>query len=212
MAEQKRNTFEVAYEEAFDLACRSLEGRDIETLCDLAGAKVNKGPDQTDITLNFLNKDVQITLPGFEFSQKGGEEVHIWEKILILHYLANASDSPLTRELINYRQVKDGSTYFSTFEKRSTRPFVKFFGNQPEKLMDMLGVFGAERVEQGDFGIRVSAFPWVPVYFIIWKGDEEFPPDGSILFDSTIEQRLSAEDIAVLCQQMVFKFIKNIKN
>jgi hypothetical protein len=42
------------------------------------------------------------------------------------------------------------------------------------------------------------------VALIIWKGDEEFPPEGNILFDRNILKMLSAEDIAWLSGMIVY--------
>jgi hypothetical protein len=42
---------------------------------------------------------------------------------------------------------------------------------------------------------------------IIWKGDDEFPPEGNILFDRNILQILSAEDIAWLSGMVVYPLI-----
>jgi hypothetical protein len=209
--DNKRNTFEIAYEEAFDLACKKLLKKDACSSCIKAGAQVvNRTEKGLNVEINFLNKTVSIDIPEFIFTFNSTDPVHIWEKILILHYLSNAG-APLTGSLINYRQVKDGANYFSTFEKRSTMPFINSFGEETDSLIKVSKSLGFEEFNQGDVGIKINAFPFVPIYFIIWKGDEEFPPSGNILFDSSIENNLSAEDIAVLCQQIVIELIK-IKN
>ncbi|GAI34732.1 unnamed protein product, partial [marine sediment metagenome] len=46
---------------------------------------------------------------------------------------------------------------------------------------------------------------------VLWRGDEEFPPSGSIMFDATISDYLSAEDITVLCQTIAWKLVKSLK-
>lgn len=211
MAEQKRTSFEVAYEEAFDLACKELLQKDVCSSCNHAGAEVSKRSENGfDLKVKFLNRMVNIEVPEFKFSSGSSETVGIWEKILILHYLKNSDGTPLTNSLINYRQVKDGSNYFTTFEKRSTKPFLSCFGDRPNLLIKASESLGGREADYGDCSVKITAFPFVPVFFVIWKGDEEFPPDGNILFDSSIERYLSAEDIAVLCQQIVFKIIKLI--
>jgi hypothetical protein len=42
----------------------------------------------------------------------------------------------------------------------------------------------------------------------LWKGDTEFPPDGNVLFDSSITGYLPAEDIVILAETVVWKIIK----
>jgi len=39
----------------------------------------------------------------------------------------------------------------------------------------------------------------VPITFVLWRGDEEIPPSGNVLFDASIPSYLPVEDIAVVC-------------
>jgi hypothetical protein len=41
------------------------------------------------------------------------------------------------------------------------------------------------------------------VTFVLWGGDDEFPPSGNILFDSSAPQFLPTEDFAVLASLLV---------
>jgi hypothetical protein len=207
---KKKDGFEKAYEEAFSLACKELLKKDVIACCKNGGGElVRRSENVFYIKINFLNKFVTIAIPEFSFSTDHTDPIHIWEKILILHYLINADETSLTGNLINYRQVKDGANYFPTFEKRSIKPVISFFGEKPDLLISASKILGGEEVKRGDVSVKITALPFVPVFFVLWKADEEFPPGGGILFDSSIEKKLSAEDIAVLCQQIVFKIIKS---
>ena len=44
--------------------------------------------------------------------------------------------------------------------------------------------------------------------FVLRKGDDEFPPSGSVIFDSSIADYLSTEDVAVLCNMIAVRIIK----
>jgi len=59
----------------------------------------------------------------------------------------------------------------------------------------------------GDVGVRVPFLPKVSISFVLWKGDDEFPPNGKILFDSTITSYLSTEGI-VIASEMLFNELK----
>jgi len=61
----------------------------------------------------------------------------------------------------------------------------------------------------GDMGLKISVFPKVPLTLILWSGDEDFPPDLNILFDATIKEFLSTEDVAVLGQEVMIRMIKS---
>ena len=191
MVKEKRSSFEIAYEEAYSLACKELFKKDVHSCCINSGAEVFKhSEDSFNIKINFLNKAVNIRVPEFAFSSDSPDKTGIWEKILILHYLSSSDNTPLANSLINYKQVKSGSNYFPTFEKRSIKPLISSFGKEPHLLIESSKQLGGEEVSYGDFGVKLTVFPFVPVFLIIWKGDEEFPATGNILFDSSIEKRL----------------------
>ena len=59
--------------------------------------------------------------------------------------------------------------------------------------------------------VTINAFKRVPITFVLWRGDEEFPPDGSILFDATVSDYLSIEDINVLCERITWKLVRLLK-
>ncbi|GAJ11492.1 unnamed protein product, partial [marine sediment metagenome] len=70
---------------------------------------------------------------------------------------------------------------------------------------------GGQKANYGDVSVTIDAFSYVPITLALWRGDEEFPPAGSILFDSTVADYLSAEDINVLCETISWKLVKYLK-
>ncbi len=70
---------------------------------------------------------------------------------------------------------------------------------------------GGTKTNYGDTSVVIPAFSRVPINIVIWKGDEEFPPNASILFDETVLDYLSAEDINVLCQTLTWRLVKSLK-
>jgi hypothetical protein len=59
---------------------------------------------------------------------------------------------------------------------------------------------GGEPVEIGDVSFVLRAFPYVPVQYVLWEGDDEFPPSVQLLFDASVDHYLALEDIVVLGQ------------
>ena len=94
------------------------------------------------------------------------------------------------------------------FIKRAKDPLIKTFGFAAKKLVEIASkAYDAEPLDLGDYSVKVNALPTVPVALLIWEGDEEFPPDGNLLFDKTISKILSAEDIATLAGIVVYPMI-----
>jgi len=199
------------YKQALELAKKELSQRDPDLIVDLAGAVMNTDPQgKKIIAMNFLNKEIIITWPDLGLSFKDSEEeLPIQSQVLLLHYLDGLrTGSQLKGEWIAFQDIPDGRFYLDAFLKRAKDPLVKTFGHNPELMVEMATkALGAEPYEYGDFSVVVKAFPLVPVALIIWKGDEEFSPEGNILFDKSISDILSAEDIAWLAGMIVYPLI-----
>ncbi len=198
------------YRQAVELGKKALEGRDPKRIADRSGAALgadSKG--EAVLTLLFLNREINITWPDLSISRKGtDEEVPIQQQVLLLHYLNGAQDARIARKWIAYQEVPDGRFYLDAFLRRAKIPMVQGFGNQPELLVKLAtDAYDASPLDQGDISVVVQALPMVPVALILWKGDEEFPPEGTILFDRNISDILSAEDIAWLGGMIIYPLL-----
>ena len=194
---------------AAGLAKKVLEEQNPKRIADRSGAGFIPGEDGGAVlTLKFLNRDLRITWPGLEFSDSAsGDEVSIQQQVLLLHYLEGAG-AATTGRWIAYQEVPDGKFYLDAFLRRAKNPLVQGFGENPERLVEAAReLYAAQPLDQGDVSVAVTALPTVPVALILWKGDEEFPPEGTILFDRNISGILSAEDIAWLAGMVVYPLL-----
>jgi len=137
----------------------------------------------------------------------GAGDIPLTEQILILHYLRHSSGEPLSGRDIDFRQVPEGSFYWSAFVSRAKKPLLQTFGSDLELYLKVAASLGGVKVELGDAAARFLAFPLVPVTHVLWRGDAEFPPDASILFDETITSHLPTEDIAALAGASVYRLM-----
>jgi len=198
---------------AYKLACEQLARIDgIEQQCLKSGARYQIINSKPVITVEYLSQSYKITFPDIQVSLVGGGgEIPIRDKILLLHYLTLAKGVPLTNKLIAFKELLEGANYFPTFYKRAIKPLLDHFGQQPHRLIDVAGKLGGYKVGYGDVAITINAFKLVPVTLVLWQGDEEFPPTGSILFDATVSDYLSTEDINVLCERIAWKLVKFLR-
>ncbi len=201
---------EYAHGLAYRLACEQLAGiDDIEQQCRQSGAQYL--PSQKAIIIDYLDQSYQITFPEGEVSLTTGEEVPIRDKILILHYFIQAKGTPLSGKLITYKELPDGIIYFPVFSKRAIQPIVTFFGSEPEQLLKTAEILGGYKANYGDAAVTISAFSRVPVTIVLWQGDAEFAPQGSILFDSTISDYLTNDDLHTLCENITWRMVRLLK-
>ncbi len=205
--------YEYGYGLAYKLAGEQLARLDnIEQQCRRSGAACEITGAKTVITLEYLNQLYQVTLPDIEIALKDSQEgVPLRDKILILHYLVQARGMPPSDRVIAYKELPEGAVYFPTFSKRAIKPITDHFGSEPQRLPDYAAMLGGHRAPYGDVAVTINAFSRVPITFVLWRGDEEFPPGGNILFDSNIVDYLTTEDINVLCEAIAWRMVKALK-
>jgi len=113
------------------------------------------------------------------------------EKVLILHYLTLARGTP-------------------AFAKRTVDPLLGHFGKEPYRLLDTARKLGGHRADYGDVAVTINVFPSVAITLVLWRGDAEFAPSASTIFDASITDYLSTEDITVLCETVIWKLVKSL--
>lgn len=204
--------------QARSLSVKELEGKDIESIARFSGAAMNH--DGTGhlsaISLRFLNRDVIISRPDMKFSFKDtGDEVPIQQQVLLLHYLVGAGNSVEGEAgggWVSFQDLPEGRFYMDAFINRAKEPLLRAFGSDPKKMAELaVRMYNASPMEFGDFSVVVRALPMIPVVLVLWQGDDEFPPEGNILFDSNISGILPAEDIALLAGLVVYPLVGMVK-
>lgn len=195
------------FEDSLALAKQKLAGLDFDEQCRAAGLEISG----EGARLWFVNREFLIRREGFELEPLDqGPPPELWEKIIALHYLIRADGSPDSGELITYKQVPDGAPYYAVFQRRTSAILLSAFSSRFPALMAAAKKLGAEKVKgHGDLAFKVRALPRVEYLFALYEGDDEFPPEITVLFDSSLTRRLPAEDITVLCQMICLKLLRS---
>ena len=60
------------------------------------------------------------------------------------------------------------------------------FSGKQEQMRQIGAQWGAEPFPVGDAAFVLRIFPFLPMVFQFWEGDEEFPPQIRLLWDSNM--------------------------
>ena len=195
------------YKMSFDLAAEKLVDQDFGDLAKRAGAEPVDGG--AALTMKYYGRPVKVTKDPMTVEHLDeGPEIPLAEQALILHYLANADGALPSGEWITYREVESGEFYWSAFVKRAKAPLLKLCGENAKLLTELAPEVGGEGPgDSGDASAVIRAFPNVPIMLIVYEGDDEFPADGNVLFDRTIEHYFNTEDIAWAAGMPIYKMM-----
>jgi hypothetical protein len=115
--------------------------------------------------------------------------------LMVLVYLTEAQDIKSTHTWVSEKDLKGGSTFFRGPHRLAVEELVTLFGKNPEAFLKSGKMLGGSEILYGDKGFALEVFPKVPLAYILWEGDTEFPPKISVLFDTTIESHLPLDII-----------------
>jgi hypothetical protein len=196
------------YKAAIVLAVAELQQINPKRLENRTGAQHFVEAAQEGLSLPYFGQARRITWPEVSVTPgNGAGEISLPEQILILHYLLNASGEPLAGRTIDFRQVPEGGFYWSAFVSRAQKPLLSTFGHDLDLYVKVAASLRGEPVPLGDAAARFMALPRVPITHVLYGGDEEFPPEATILFDETISRYLPTEDIAALAGASVYRLM-----
>lgn len=197
------------YRTARALALDALTKLDMDECCIKAGLSLKTdSADKKRVPIPYLGHTYDLTVSDKKISfDEDTHALKLSDQVVLLHYLITATGTPVENNWITFREVPSGSFYYPSFVKRAISPLVKFFGQTPDVLEKVAGLIGEIVALPGDKALKILALPCVPVVLSLWKGDEEFPPEGNVYFDASVASYLPTEDIAYVAGAVVYKVI-----
>jgi hypothetical protein len=142
-------------------------------------------------------------LPGGEWKEAG-----YLEQLCILAYLINAKERPPAGRMAGPAGLTGGEFFFRGLHSLPTDKLSKAFGNNPQRLLEAAERLGAVPRNLGDAGVEVPILPRVRVMLLVWRGDEEFQPRASILFDHAVGEQLPLDALLTAVNIAVDKLLK----
>lgn len=165
--------------------------------------------DRHVFQIAFLGREYEVVHPEFELTclDEKAEYSPLLEtnpaKILLVRFLLEGASSVSTGKFLTYREVPWGEVYYRQFNGRCMMRLAFSYGNKLEAFRGACERLGAKPVKAGDAGFQFEIFPDYFVQFLLWKGDEEFPPSSQILFSDNFPAAFHAEDLVVVCDVII---------
>ena len=152
-----------------------------------------------EFAFRLMYRELAVKFPSGEMFYADGTKVEAFNiQILLYRYLLEGRYCEAQGQPLTYRDIPWGEVYFRQFQGRCLIRLAYAFGFKLDKFSEVMEKLGAKKIEMGDMGYQFEFINNLFVSFIIWGGDEEFPPSTQILFEDNFPQAFTAEDIAVV--------------
>lgn len=193
-------------ESLWDALC----GRDIGQVANFTLTDIDRGTGY--LRFRFLNRNILVDTHERCFKEKRDDS---WEIVAIpllaltaLEYLSRVDRLfPVGREMVSTDDLADAH-YFTGRSRLKKASLLARYGDNPNGFTAAGRYLDGRSEKMGDAAFRLSPFPRIPIYYLLWLGNREFPPRISILLDRSIETALSSAAIwslVTLCTYFLLK-------
>jgi hypothetical protein len=180
-----------------------LQAKDIHSLCNLTLFSAF-APQQ--LVFHFLREDVLVDcesrcLKRWHHTGWQPSDDPLLELVTVL-YLANVTRLyPIGKDIVGVNDLKEGH-FFQGPHALKTEALLRRYGTDVKGFKRAAEYLEGVPQNMADAAYRLLPFPRIPLYFLLWEGDQEFKPRLSVLFDRSIELVLAADAIWALVNRV----------
>ncbi|MDR0861532.1 MAG: DUF3786 domain-containing protein [Oscillospiraceae bacterium] len=168
--------------------------------------------------LNLMGQGLRAEYPEFRLTAADGDcpepLLGVAAQILVSRYLTGGKRAPWNGRFLSYRELPWGEVYDRNFQGRCVSRLARTYGKNADTLaafraacLKLCGTpaksVGGAAVTFGDAAYDLPFTDGMTVRFIVWTGDDEFPPSAQILFSDNTHAAFDAEDLAAVGEVML---------
>ena len=137
-------------------------------------------------------------------SDEAFEEEHFRDNfyLMVLLYLLNTKGGKPANNWIGEKELTGGVTFFRGPHALPVEEIRQIFGRDAEGFSRAAIRLGGVEILFGDKAFALTVFPRVPLAYVLWKEDQEFPARVTVLFDATIQKHFSLDGIWCLVAEV----------
>jgi len=160
------------------------------------------------LDLSLLGTPYRIDLPDLVAHFVDGTICPEELQILFLDYLVRGDGSPITGQWIGFQELPDGMFYRRAFQGYSGDQLIRDFAGNIGSFRAAATDLNGTVFEMGDAAFAFEALPRVLLAVVWWAGDDEFPANATVLFDSASSRYLPTDGLAIVGRMLCRKLAK----
>lgn len=129
-------------------------------------------------------------------------------QILFLDYLVRGDGSPVAGRWIGFQELPDGMFYRQAFQGYSGDQLIRDLAGDIGAFQAAAADLDGTLFEMGDAAFAFEVLPRVLLAVVWWAGDDEFPANATVLFDSASSRYLPTDGLAIVGRMLCRKLAK----
>lgn len=137
------------------------------------------------ITLRHFGRKYGVnTADGVIHALEDQDPVTVDQKLNIYNLFWYSSPLAILRgQWVPFAELRGASPFAPAFQRNIINAFSQTFSGHLKELESAFQRLGGKKLAFGDVGYELNAFECIPLRFIFWDADEEFPAQANILYD-----------------------------
>lgn len=178
--------------------------------CDLEAAALRTGGTFAKgwLTIRIFGKPFAINGDG---TFKTDLHVNPWMVVPILHYVLNATGTPILGKWRAYRELAGAREKNGLFVRRAEEPLKKIADAYPALFEDLVNMFSGTALDsqfEADVSLVLYPLPLLPMMVCYWKPEEGMASQLSLFFDRSADDNGGYDMVFNLATGMVRMFEK----
>ena len=154
--------------------------------------------DGKEFYVNLLGREFAIAHPEYALrALDGGNLPPLPTQTFLLRYLLESKNVAWRGEWKTFREMPWGEMYIQPYTGRVLTRAAYTFGFRLAAFKAAAEKMGALPVKHGDAGFEFPLIGNFKMRFLVWEGDDEFPPSAQVLYSDNFAEGFAAEDRVV---------------
>ena len=117
-------------------------------------------------------------------------------------------EAKVSGRFIPFREVERAAPFDAAFKRNVLDAAARTFDGHLAELHRACQALDGRPLKQGDAGCEILAFDCMPLQFVFWDGDDEFPAQANILFDADITDFLHEETVVCVGDELFRRLVE----
>jgi hypothetical protein len=128
--------------------------------------------------------------------------------LVLITALANAQNIPQSGRMVTPGELPGGRMFFAGPHEVPTAPIVERFGSDAAGLIAAAATMGGREIdESSDAAVFIPALPRIPMWLLLWEGDEEFEARAVMGIDERAHYHLALDGIWAMCNVLTGRLV-----
>ncbi len=177
---------------------QELAALDPGTVCARAGCSWDPRAGRYCLRVWELNYTLSPAARTIDPVQAGQPRPHDYLALFMIHYLLSAQAVDIQGVWISEKEIPSGAAFFRGPHTIPTQDITRRFGNDCPAFSRRCEQLEGTPLAMADAAYRFQITPRIPVAALYFEGDQDFPPESKLLFDSSISQHLAPDVLFAL--------------